>query len=635
MKQTRPAARGSTISATTSARSSVFGSPPPTTAHPPSASPPTSIRPLERPGTALSISNASLFSYTSNHPAISLQPEADFELVTDLIEDHSLLDVIVGPPSPKPDSAPEVDVNSEVEELAWSSPSKTLHSQLAPAPVVEGSSLADLLAHATMFESWDSRALVEPKRESHVAAEPELTEKFVPRPPSVVTDSTLRNGQASPPVRTPLSPPSTVGSHKVSRKGSVYHPPSPISPRPSTRSLQPGGSPTLDTLRVAEPPSPARSFSGQSWATSLMSAPPVPPDFDLSALSAGRLFRDEPGSEMGWRILCLDGGGIRGLSMLYLVRYMLEGVQKRCRLVARPLPCECFDMICGVGTGGIIALLLGRLRLNIDEAIDAYLSISRKVFGQGKGALSILLGKSRYSASKLEAAMQAVVERAGVESLSDSDGLCRTFVMAMRRSEGAGNAFRTLRSYPTRVTLADRCSVSQAARATSAAPLFFKPVAVDDAALSAVPRSASLNNPSLEAVTEARGLWPDRGIDALVSLGAGRSPDRSGSIGRACGEIADACDNAASAVVATATDEGWLNVYGRYNVEFGTEASGMNEWDLAQVVYEATLRYVECGPVAQRLDRTISLLSDPIFINRQSLFFFFPCAFCQVCVGFL
>lgn len=34
-------------------------------------------------------------------------------------------------------------------------------------------------------------------------------------------------------------------------------------------------------------------------------------------------------------------------------------------------PCDYFDFICGTSTGGLIAILLGRLRFTVQEAIDA------------------------------------------------------------------------------------------------------------------------------------------------------------------------------------------------------------------------------------------------------------------------
>ncbi|KAG6880557.1 hypothetical protein C0995_005996, partial [Termitomyces sp. Mi166 len=49
-----------------------------------------------------------------------------------------------------------------------------------------------------------------------------------------------------------------------------------------------------------------------------------------------------------------------------------------------PKPCDYFDMIGGVGTGGVIALMLGRLRMPIDEAIKKYIDFSKKVYSDIK-----------------------------------------------------------------------------------------------------------------------------------------------------------------------------------------------------------------------------------------------------------
>ncbi|KAG6804725.1 hypothetical protein H0H92_002886, partial [Tricholoma furcatifolium] len=49
-------------------------------------------------------------------------------------------------------------------------------------------------------------------------------------------------------------------------------------------------------------------------------------------------------------------------------------------LDAVPKPCDYFDVIGGVGTGGVIALMLGRLRMPIDVAIEEYVNFSRKVY---------------------------------------------------------------------------------------------------------------------------------------------------------------------------------------------------------------------------------------------------------------
>ncbi len=45
------------------------------------------------------------------------------------------------------------------------------------------------------------------------------------------------------------------------------------------------------------------------------------------------------------RLLCLDGGGVRGLASLYVLKRLLS-------YVGDPKPCDYFDMICGTSTGG-------------------------------------------------------------------------------------------------------------------------------------------------------------------------------------------------------------------------------------------------------------------------------------------
>jgi Patatin-like phospholipase len=63
------------------------------------------------------------------------------------------------------------------------------------------------------------------------------------------------------------------------------------------------------------------------------------------------------------RILSLDGGGVRGLSSLLILREIMEEIGRQSKVEETPLPCEYFDLIGGTGTGGLIAIMLGRLRM--------------------------------------------------------------------------------------------------------------------------------------------------------------------------------------------------------------------------------------------------------------------------------
>lgn len=57
-----------------------------------------------------------------------------------------------------------------------------------------------------------------------------------------------------------------------------------------------------------------------------------------------------PGRDLN--LLSLDGGGIRGLSSLQILKQLMERVRVECHLHTVPKPCEYFDMIGGTSTGG-------------------------------------------------------------------------------------------------------------------------------------------------------------------------------------------------------------------------------------------------------------------------------------------
>jgi len=49
-----------------------------------------------------------------------------------------------------------------------------------------------------------------------------------------------------------------------------------------------------------------------------------------------------------------DGGGVRGLSSLYILRSIMERVNKERKKELKDdiKPCDLFDLICGTSTGG-------------------------------------------------------------------------------------------------------------------------------------------------------------------------------------------------------------------------------------------------------------------------------------------
>jgi patatin-like phospholipase/acyl hydrolase len=58
----------------------------------------------------------------------------------------------------------------------------------------------------------------------------------------------------------------------------------------------------------------------------------------------------------GLCLLSLDGGGVRGLSMLYILKGLMAQLNQARQAVGLPSvkPCEVFDLIGGTSTGGYV-----------------------------------------------------------------------------------------------------------------------------------------------------------------------------------------------------------------------------------------------------------------------------------------
>lgn len=125
------------------------------------------------------------------------------------------------------------------------------------------------------------------------------------------------------------------------------------------------------------------------------------------------------------RLLALDGGGVRGLSSLMILRRLMATIDPE----SPPKPCDYFDMIGGTSTGGLIAIMLGRLRMTIDECIDAYTSLSDRVFEKKSHRVRIngeLRG--RFDAVELERTIKKVLVARGLSEdalLKDVDAPCK------------------------------------------------------------------------------------------------------------------------------------------------------------------------------------------------------------------
>ena len=90
-----------------------------------------------------------------------------------------------------------------------------------------------------------------------------------------------------------------------------------------------------------------------------------------------------------------------------------------------PKPCDYFDLIAGTGTGGLIAIMLGRLRMNTKDCMRVYVQMTRKVFETDKTIAGIPYRSTLFKASMLEDAIRACVRSFEHERDEDPEDMYR------------------------------------------------------------------------------------------------------------------------------------------------------------------------------------------------------------------
>lgn len=118
---------------------------------------------------------------------------------------------------------------------------------------------------------------------------------------------------------------------------------------------------------------------------------------------------------------------MRGLSSLFILKQLMESVNPH----NPPRPCEYFDMIGGTSTGGLIALMLGRLGMTVDECIKEYTDLAPKIFTKLHHRMNVKgRVQGRFDHAAIEDGVRGLLQRLGMDRnalLFDStDPTCKT-----------------------------------------------------------------------------------------------------------------------------------------------------------------------------------------------------------------
>lgn len=217
----------------------------------------------------------------------------------------------------------------------------------------------------------------------------------------------------------------------------------------------------------------------------------------------------------------------------------------------RLLPCHYFDFMYGTSTGGLIATMLGRLRMSIPQCIDIYRIVGEEVFGRKRSFIPLA---TKYSSTPLELNVQKVVQKHCKRHGDSCDGqdwhpwaldgygdkftpgnICQSICLTATHNNRISEA-HLIRTYdhryvnpPAWITQynegADPLRIWQVTRATSAAPFYFKPLEVEIDGIMVEFKDGGIreNNPAVAAWSEFVSLRGEGSVPGLLlSIGTGR-----------------------------------------------------------------------------------------------------------------
>jgi patatin-like phospholipase/acyl hydrolase len=278
------------------------------------------------------------------------------------------------------------------------------------------------------------------------------------------------------------------------------------------------------------------------------------------------LTRDEHFSSKGpKRILALDGGGLRGILSLGILKHVEATLRARHGGDPAFRLCHYFDLIAGTSTGAIIAAALAT-GMSVEEVIGHYQRLGREVFTRDWLRFGVV--RARYDETRLIENLKRVFGEK--RTLGDDSLKTGLLIMTKRLDTGspwplgnnpAGKYFRAAKDDPW-ISNSDY-PLWQVVRASTAAPSYFDPEPITIAAAPGkVTQTGTFvdggvspfNNPSFQAFMYAtlcgyRVDWTARADRLLlVSVGTGmadpsQTPSRIAAAGalRALFSLMDDC----------------------------------------------------------------------------------------------
>lgn len=352
------------------------------------------------------------------------------------------------------------------------------------------------------------------------------------------------------------------------------------------------------------------------------------------------------------RVLACDGGGVRGLSTLLILRALLCKISESDK---PERPQEVFDLFTGTSTGGLIALMIVKFDMDVDECIDAYKKLARKVFSRKslRGRLSGGFTKPKYSHKRFDEVIASLYRQKSLkmeyamEDLHKKPELVCTVVCTeletnwtkRRKQKKVLLCSHRCRPGPGVTNPYETCTVCDAARATSAAPTYFKEKKVGKRIL-VDGGYGETNNPSSNAyrhyllnpyapelessdnihwINIGTGTWPEGAAPPnqswLRHLLPGTVNKMLNSV-RDLMAIATECEATAAQMRFYERLESGL-AFVRFSADTGLHTIALDRHDELENIERKTMAYLEKESVDKKLEQVAASLREGIQLREK------------------